>query len=241
MISARLARRVASIHKWLGLILGAQLVVWTCTGLFFTLFPLAEVRGEALVHPAQHFSVDMRRVKVSSTQALNTVAEDRPQQAILRPLAGNPVYEIRAEIGVFLVNAETGEVIQGVDEDLARKIASNAWAGPGLLQSVEEIKKAPHEAGVTGHVWAAHFAGDGHPTLYVSAVNGQLGAARTDLWRLYDFFYGLHVMDYIDHENAHQPWTIAAAILAISVVLFGITLLVHRFTRGLIREKPEAV
>jgi hypothetical protein len=31
MISPRAARFVASIHKWLGLIIGAQLIVWTAT------------------------------------------------------------------------------------------------------------------------------------------------------------------------------------------------------------------
>ena len=50
------------------------------------------------------------------------------QYLTLKPLAGDPVYEIRAEIGTFLVSAETGERIE-VDEPLARRIAAAAWAG----------------------------------------------------------------------------------------------------------------
>jgi len=237
MISPRLARRIATIHKWLGLIVAAQLLVWTTTGLFMASFHLVQVRGDALVHPASHAApMNMAKVKLSSTEALKSVVEDRPLQLTLRPLAGEPVYEINSELGVFLVSAETGELMSPVSEELAKKIATSAWAGTGALKSMELIATPPREAGLSGQAWAAHFEGEGNPTLWISANNGQVAPPRTDLWRIYDFFYGLHLMDWVDHENANQPWTIALAILALSTVLFGIALLVHRFTRGLIKK-----
>jgi uncharacterized iron-regulated membrane protein len=241
MISPRVARTVALIHKWLGLIVAIQLVIWTATGLFMASFHLRDVRGEKLVHPAEHLgSVDMRKVKLSSTDALNAVAEDRPFLVQLKLLAGQPVYEIRAEIGVFLVSAETGSVISPLSEDLARNIAQSVWAGAGSLKSMEHLDKAPKESGLAGEAWAAHFEGQDHPTLYVATVNGQVSPPRTDLWRTYDFFYGMHLMDYVDHENANNIWTIALAVFAFSTVLFGIVLLIHRFTRGVLRPKEQA-
>ncbi len=232
MISPRTARLIATIHKWLGLIVGAQLVVWTSTGLFFTAFSLADVRGEHLMHPAQHATLDMTKVKLSSTDALKVVVEDQPTQVILRPLAGIPVYEIRAPIGVYIIGAETGELMSPISEDLARQIATGAWMGKGKLLNMELLAKAPREAGLPGQVWAAHFEGAGHPIVWLSATNGELGPARTDLWRTYDFLWSLHIMDYAGRENFHHPLIIAAAILALSTVLFGVALLVHRFTRG---------
>jgi uncharacterized iron-regulated membrane protein len=240
MISPRTARLVAMIHKWLGLFVAIQLLIWTATGLFMASFHLRDVRGEKLVHPPEHvLPVDMSRVKLTSAEALNAVAEDRPFNLTLKMLAGSPVYEIRAEIGVFVVSAETGSVISPVSEDLARNIAVSAWAGKGKLVSIEELEKAPMESGLSGRTWAARFEGDGKPTLYVAATNGQVSAPRTDLWRTYDFFYGLHLMDYTDHENANNPWTIALAVLALSTALFGIVLLIHRFTRSVLRAKKE--
>ena len=109
--------------------------------------------------------------------------------------------------------------------------------GKGKLTSVTFVEHGPKESGMKGKVWAAHFDGGGNQVLYINAVNGDLGPVRTDLWRTYDFFYGLHLMDYQDHETGNHPWTIALAALAISVTLFGIVLLVHRFTRVLIRPK----
>ena len=46
-------------------------------------------------------------------------------------------------------------------------------------------------------------------------------------------------MDYADHENYNTPWMVALAVLALSSVLFGVALLVHRFTRGLVRKDAE--
>lgn len=232
MISPRIARLVASIHKWLGLIVAAQLVVWTCTGLFMTLFALPDVRGEHLAHTPE---MDMKRAKYSLLDALKSVAEDAPSSVAMKSIAGEPAWEIRAPIGLFLVSAETLNIMSPIEEDAAKRIAASAWMGKGKLASIEMLQHGPKESGMKGKVWAAHFDGDGHQVLYINAVNGDLGPVRTDLWRTYDFFYGLHLMDYQDHETGHHSWTIALAVLAISTVLFGIVLLVHRFTRRLLK------
>lgn len=239
MISPRLARRIGQIHKWLGLIVFAQLLVWTATGLFFVAVHLTAVRADYLVHPADHVQpVDMQRVKVSSTDALTSVAEDKPYDVTLKMLADLPVYVVRAEIGTFLVSAESGDQVI-VDEALARRIAAERWVNPDPILSVAHLESAPQESSVKGEAWAARFKGDGNPTLYVSAVDGRTSNPRVDLWRLYDFLYGLHLMDYVDHENYNTPWMVALAVLALSSVLFGVALLVHRFTRGLIKKEAE--
>ena len=200
---------------------------------------ITDIRSDGLVHPANHLTpVNMAQVKINSTEALNAVAEDRPFEVILRSLAGTPVYEVRAEIGTFLVSAESGDRVE-IDEAFARKIASATWVQPTPIRAMVELEKAPRESTVSGNVWAAHFEGEGDPTLYISAVNGRTSNPRTDLWRTYDFLYGLHLMDYTDHENFNTPWMVATAILALSTVLFGVALLVHRFTRGLIKDKTS--
>lgn len=239
MVSPRIARSIAQVHKWLGLVVFAQLVVWTGTGLFFVAVHLSDVRADYLIHPPGHATpVDTRRVKITSADALKAVAEDRPYTVTLKTLARAPVYEVNAEIGTFLVSAETGERLI-IDEAMARKIAAATWVNPTPIRVMEDLEKAPRESTVSGEVWAAHFEGEGDPTLYISAVTGKTSNPRTDLWRTYDFLYGLHLMDYSEHENFNTPWMLAAAILALSTVLFGIALLLHRFTRGLIKDKPQ--
>lgn len=237
MISPRLARRIASIHKWLGLVVGLQLVVWTASGLFFAAIHIDEIHGDRFVHlPGQIPPMEAARIRFSSTDALKVVAEDRPIEVALRPLAGEPVYEVRGEIGTFLVSAETGERIV-VDEARARAAAQQKWIEQDAIVAAELLEVAPKESGLSGEAWSVRFKGEGNPTLYVSAVNGRVSAPRTDLWRTYDFLWQLHLMDWGMNENFNTPWMVAAAIFALSTVLFGIALLVHRFTRGLIRKE----
>ena len=236
MISPRLARRIAQVHKWLGLIVFAQLVIWTGTGLFFAAIHLSDIRADYLVHPPGHAApVDMSRVKVSSTDALKAVAEDRPFDVTLKTLVDEPIYVVRAEIGTFLVSAETGQQVV-VDEALARKIATATWTEPTQIRAMDHLDAAPQESNVKGEVWAARFEGEGNKTLYISAVDGKTSNPRTDLWRTYDFLYGLHLMDYTEHENFNTPWMVAAAVLALTTILFGVALLLHRFTRGLVKK-----
>lgn len=239
MISPRLARRIASIHKWLGLIVAFQLVVWTATGLFFAAIHITDIRGEHLVRPPGYVApMDAARIKFTSSDALKEVAEDRPLEVALRPLAGEPIYEVRGEIGTFLVSAETGRLV-AIDETRAKALAQEKWLEPDAITGLELLSVAPKESGLPGEAWAVRFKGEGHPTLYVSAVNGKVSAPRTDLWRTYDFLWQLHLMDWGLNENFNTPWMVAAAILALCTVLFGIALLLHRFTRGLTRKDTQ--
>ena len=237
MISPRLARRIATLHKWLGLLVAAQLVVWTATGLFFAAIHIDDIHGDSLVHPPGYIApMDAARIKISSIDAMKAVAEDRPLEVSLRPFAGEPIYEVRGDIGSFLVSAETGEVVS-IDERRARALAQEKWLAPDAILSAELLEVAPKESGLPGQAWIVRFKGEGNPALYVSAVNGRVSSPRTDLWRTYDFLWQLHLMDWGLNENFNTPWMVAAAILALSTVLFGIALLVHRFTRGLIRKE----
>lgn len=234
MTSAHFARWVGRLHKWLGLIVAVQLLIWTATGLFFTVFAIERIRGDDLFIQAETQAVDLSRVAISLEQALEEVAEDRPTTATLRNLGPDPVYEIRAAIGVFLVSAETGRIVSPIREETARNILTASWRGEGALVSVELLDEAPRETGQTGKIWAGTFAGRGNPTLYVNAATGAVGPVRTDLWRTYDFLWALHIMDYEERENFNHPLIVAAAIFALSVVLLGITLLIQRATRGVL-------
>jgi hypothetical protein len=236
MISSRLAFHVARLHRWLGLFVGLQVLVWTATGLFFAAIPIERVRGEHLWTPPAQAKVDLSRVGIGMDEALAAVAEDQPTRVNLRMLGSRPVYEIVGDIGVFVVSAADGEILSPLSEELAREAALAAWKGPGALNDISLLQSAPMESGHEGPVWAARFDGPGHPVLYVQPTNGAVGPIRTDLWRTYDLLWSLHIMDYQTRENFNHPLIIAAAILALSLTLFGIILVLHRFLRA--RARP---
>jgi len=240
MISARLARRLALVHKWAALVVGLQLLIWTASGLFFSAVPIAMVRGEALLDAPAASAFSPQDILVTPRQALEAVAEDRPTALRVRALAGEVVYEIRAEIGVFLVSARTGEVLSPISEDLARRIAGAAYAGPGEVGAADYLEVRPREAGSGGPVF--RFRLDGGPQsarIYVDAVTGEPGPVRTDLWAFYDFLWGLHIMDYSQRESFNHPLIIVSAGVALLLALAGAGLLVHRLTRGRIKLRTR--
>ena len=76
------------------------------------------------------------------------------------------------------------------------------------------------------NAWQAHFS-DG-TNLYINDSTGEVLALRTRWWRVYDFLYGLHIMDPRTHENAHNPFVALFGALALAGAALGSILLFRR-------------
>ena len=44
-------------HRWLGLLMALQIIAWMASGLWFSIFPIEEIRGEHLTRPAERLEV----------------------------------------------------------------------------------------------------------------------------------------------------------------------------------------
>jgi hypothetical protein len=74
--------------------------------------------------------------------------------------------------------------------------------------------------------WQAHYS-DG-TNLYLDDITGEVLALRTRQWRLYDFMWGLHIMDLESREDTHHPILMAFAALSVLGALIGCILLFRR-------------
>jgi len=63
-------------------------------------------------------------------------------------------------------------------------------------------------------------------------------ARRSERWRVYEFLWALHIMDYRDHENFNHAPIIIVSILAFLSTIAGIALIPYRFRWR--RKKPAA-
>lgn len=81
-------------------------------------------------------------------------------------------------------------------------------------------------------MWQVRFDDGRDTTLYVSERNGQVVARRTDIWRLYDFFWMLHIMDYRERVDFNHPLLVAASAVALALAATGIWLLFYRVRLG---------
>jgi uncharacterized iron-regulated membrane protein len=67
----------------------------------------------------------------------------------------------------------------------------------------------------------------------VSPSTGEVVSRRSGVWRLFDFFWRLHVMDWDDGEDFNHPLIIITTALTLSIVVSGFILLWIRIARDL--------
>jgi uncharacterized iron-regulated membrane protein len=80
-------------------------------------------------------------------------------------------------------------------------------------------------------LWRAEFDDGRRTTVYVSPASGQVVARRNNIWRVYDFFWMLHIMDYGGRDNFNHPLLITAAVVAWLLATSGLWLVAIWLTR----------
>ncbi len=221
-------RLVSRLHRLLALVIGVQVLFWTASGLFFTLYPIEVVRGEHLIARAEAMEIPKGAAVLSPAEA----AGGPFHEATLRRFLGVMVYEIETAAGRGLVDAETGDRISPIGEALARAVVEAAWVGEGALVAIERVDEPPREYGRPGPVWRAEFEGPDRATLYVDASTGELRVVRTPVWRLFDLLWGLHIMDWTSRETFTTWWMKTFSAGALVLTLAGFGLLGWRARRG---------
>jgi Na+-transporting NADH:ubiquinone oxidoreductase subunit F len=223
--------RLRKLHRWVALVVGAQVLVWTGSGLAFAWLDHHDVTGEALaVAPAPRplpdgaTVLDPGRLPIAS--ATPTVASLE-----LRELDDTWVYRITTLEGqVSLLRASDG-VPFDIDAARARRLAASHYRGAGRLERVRRQPAGTLETRGLGPTWQATFDDDLDTRLYFSTDDGALVAVRTDTWRLKDFFWMLHTMDYRGRDDFNNPLVVTAGAAAAWVGLTGIWLLLRVFRR----------
>jgi hypothetical protein len=102
------------------------------------------------------------------------------------------------------------------------------YGGSGELLSLEKVEQGPVEVRRAKSLWRADFSEPKNFTIWVSAEEGRIIAYRSSLWRVFDFFWMLHIMDYDERDDFNGWLLILFAFSATLFVFSGIALLVHR-------------
>jgi hypothetical protein len=128
------------------------------------------------------------------------------------------------------VDARTGDTVSPILETWALAIAREDFSGPDSGAAAFFIgQDAPIEYRGTLPVWQIQFHDPGNSRIYVHALTGKVVARRNDIWRLYDFLWSLHIMDYRTREDFNHPLLIGAALAAFCLCLTGLVLVALRF------------
>ena len=215
------------LHKWVGLVLGLQLVLWTISGAAMAIIDHHAVAGEHIGHAPEPLTLAQAPLPLSAVQR---AAPDGMAAVTLKPVAGRWIYEVRTADRTRLIDAHTGAPAP-VDARVARAVALEQYAGQGSVRSVTRLARPNMETrDREGPLWRVQFDDPGDTAFYVSETTGQLLDKRTNAYRVWDVFWMIHIMDYTDRQSFNHPliWTLAAAGVWMSITGFVLIFLAFR-------------
>jgi|TARA_B110000438_G_C15690215_1_gene596439 hypothetical protein len=205
---------IRKIHKYLSLFVSLQLLLWTVSGIYFAYNKIELVRGEHLRN--QNFdelSFDLQNFPEIKAKSL---------EAVVR--MGQPLIKINTMSGMSYLNQD-GSPASQISLDEAMIIVRNKTSLNPL--SALEIFDVPAGAEYRGRQLPLYQVVTDHQNnikVYVDAFSGEIVAIRSSSWRLWDFLWGLHIMDYIDRDNINNVLIKIFSILALISSLSGVIL-----------------
>lgn len=216
-------------HVWLGWLVGIPVLIWTISGLVMVMKPIDEVRGANLIAPTKPIT-PMDHMVVPSLGGL-PVSSLRLEQR-----SGGPRWIVTLEDGTTRqADPATGALLPALNASEAAQEVLSRYTGQAQLVATTrtDAKKPPLELRKPVETWNVQMSDGTH--FFVDTQSGDIVARRTAWWRVYDFFWGLHIMDIQGREDNNNPWVVTLGALASVMALLAMVLL---FTT--IRRKPAA-
>ncbi len=226
---------VRRTHKWLALVVGVQALLWTLTGLYMVVVHIDIIHGDHLVRAPAAEAFDLTGLAPPSriVAAAPGVSELRLQRFF-----GSPVWRAETPEGPRLYDARSGAPLSALTESQVRAQARRIYTGDGAIVSARLLTKAPQEMqSRKPPYWQVEFEGWNRPTLYLSPRTGELISRRHALWRVFDFVWMLHIMDYDERTDVNNPLLRIATWSAFAMALSGAWLLIWSFQR---RKRKKA-
>ena len=200
------------VHRYLGLVIGVQLFLWTISGTVFSWNSIQAVRGENRIRsqlPVDLSDFELGDINQTLGSAELADLEDlRPVSATLRTMLGQPVYEVTCRNDTaeqfVLLDAVSGARLSPIDSELAGRIAQADFSETVDVRSVELVETVGSHSEYRGKELPAYRVELDHPTgtvIYVSAERGQVTTRRNNRCRIFDFFWMLHTMDYQGRDS----------------------------------------
>ena len=227
-------------HRWLGLLMALQIIAWMASGLWFALFPIEEIRGEHLTTMPEHIGylppAGTAEALGSPARVQETLSGHFHEPWTVRTLGvmrreGVYYWHVTGTLGnrpfTRLVTGDGAAVVKPLDADGARARAQDLLLRPGIIESVEWVEKAAPDAEVRGRdlpLWKVGFSVPESLNLYLDPWTGEVVARRTARWRVFDFLWMLHIMDFEARDDFNTPLLQIAAFLGLVIALSGVAL-----------------
>ena len=221
-------------HRWLGLLMAAQIIAWMASGLYFSIFPIEEIRGEHLTRNSEPLKAEGLSQMGSPAQVNRELDRHFGPGWELTSLSllskgDQMTWRIDGRVdGIAFRRLVVGDgtgVLPVLSAEEAAQAAQGWLLDSAEVQAIEWLESASPGSEIRGRdfpVWKVTFEGPESLNLYLDPWTGEILARRTTRWRVFDFFWMLHVMDFETRDDFNHPLLQVAAFLGLLIALSGV-------------------
>ena len=201
-------------HKYLSLIISIQLLLWTVSGIYFAFNKIELVRGEQYLLENQAEDLNLEEVEITFT-AKNL--------SFIKRL---DIWIIKAETDSGLIYSDlSGKNLEALDEEGAKEVVKRKTnLRPLEAFRIDKQEKRAEYRGRDLPLYKVTTSASDGINVYVDAFSGAVTAIRSDSWRIWDFLWGAHIIDYRERDNINNFLLKFFSILALISALSGIAL-----------------
>ena len=191
---------IRSLHRYLSIFIAIQLLLWTVSGIYFAFNKIELIRGEQYRLPS---NVEYR------------IFDRLGQQVIASNKDGNTVYRTYPE----------GNMLEKLSVEEAKLIASiNTSLEPVSAILLTESSPGSEYRGRSLPIYQITTSSKDDINIYLDPLSGDVLAIRSNSWRMWDFLWSLHIMDYDQRDNINNFLLRLFSILALVSSISGILL-----------------
>jgi len=219
MVNRKTAKWIRKAHRYLGIFLGIQFLMWTISGMYFSWTDIDEIHGD------QFKNEEPKQTAFSDLLGTGQLDSKQPIQSLeLLEIAEEPYYWINE---AKLYNAKTGEEKEGITKEEAQEVAQR-YMLPELkiaaIKRIEEVGDHHEYRGKPLPAYEISYATPINLKAYVAVENGAFQTVRHRDWRWFDFLWMTHTMDYQGRDNFNTIVLRAFSLLGLITVLSGFLL-----------------
>lgn len=219
MVGRKTALKIRKTHRYLGLFIGIQFLMWTISGLYFSWTDINDIHGDQfkdVQYQPKAFQNLISPSQLNISEGIKTIE--------IRDINSIPYYWLNKK---ELYNALNGILKPEISKEEAVYVANKFMKKDLEITTVERITEVDRQHEYREKLLPAYvisYANDESLKAYISINDGNFQTIRHRSWRWFDFLWMTHTMDYEGRDNFNTIVLRVFSLLGLITVLSGFLL-----------------